>query len=58
MNNIINDNNNDVNKLKSKNKELQEQINTIKNEFEEYKNKNNTGGSEGGIDIKSYEELK
>ena len=62
INDIINDstktNNNDTNvdELKNKNKEYQEQITNLKKEIEEYKTK--MKDNHGGVDIKKYEDLK
>ena len=51
-----NDNNNELNTLKNKNKEYQEQINKLKSEIEDYKKKGSSTG--GGVDIKKYEEIR
>ena len=62
INDIINDNSktntNDANveELKNKNKEYQDQITNLKKEIEEYKTKMKE--SHGGVDIKKYEDLK
>jgi len=64
INDIINDssksnaNANDANmdELKNKNKEYQEQITNLKKEIEEYKTKMKE--SHGGVDLKKYEDLK
>ena len=56
INDFISDNKGDnINDLKNKNKEYQEQIILLKKEIEEYKSK--PSGS-GGVDIKKFEELK
>ena len=64
INDIINDNTktntntNDTNveELKNKNKEYQEQITNLKKEIEDYKTK--MKDSHGGVDMKKYEDLK
>ena len=54
--NSNNNNNEEINLLKNKNKEYEEQINKMKSEIEELKKKGNSPG--GGIDVKKYEEIK
>ena len=53
---VNNDTNEDINLLKNKNKEYQEQINKMKAEIEEFKKKDHNSG--GGVDAKQFEEIR